>query len=182
MKLEEEKHVQYILSVEKRSNDLESLVMDHLKLSGAYWGLTTLHLLGRLSSVDQDRIIDWVLKCQHESGGFAGNVGHDPHILHTLSAVQVLALFDRMDVLDVDKLCSYVAGLQNEDGSFSGDMWGEIDTRYVIILYSFVRFDILKAFGSVYRKLMFFFQVFIVVQYVVLHYYIAWTKSISKRL
>ncbi|KAK1310698.1 hypothetical protein QJS10_CPA08g01408 [Acorus calamus] len=140
MKLEEEKHVQYILSVEKRSNDLESLVMDHLKLSGAYWGLTTLHLLGRLSSVDQDRIIDWVLKCQHESGGFAGNVGHDPHILHTLSAVQVLALFDRMDVLDVDKLCSCillyvgsssdVAGLQNEDGSFSGDMWGEIDTRF----------------------------------------------------
>ncbi|KAK1325702.1 hypothetical protein QJS10_CPA01g02759 [Acorus calamus] len=82
--------------------------MDHLKLNGAYWGLTTLYLLGRLDSIDQDATIDWVLQCQHESGGFAGNVEHDPHILYTLSAMQILALFDRMDVLDVDKLCNCI--------------------------------------------------------------------------
>ncbi|KAK1273817.1 hypothetical protein QJS04_geneDACA012433 [Acorus gramineus] len=71
-------------------------------------GLTTLYLLGRLDSIDQDAIIDWVLQCQHESGGFAGNVGHDPHIMYTFSIVQVLVLFDRMDVLDVDKLCNCI--------------------------------------------------------------------------
>lgn len=44
----------------------------------------------------------------HCAGGFAGNVGHDPHILYTLSAVQVLALFDKLDVLDVDKVTNCI--------------------------------------------------------------------------
>lgn len=64
------------------------------------------------------------------AGGFGGNHQHDPHILYTLSAVQILALFDRLDAVDADKIANYIAGLQNEDGSFSGDGWGEIDTRF----------------------------------------------------
>ncbi|CAJ1938513.1 unnamed protein product [Sphenostylis stenocarpa] len=105
---------------------------------GASWGLTALDLLGKLDTVDVDEAISWLLSCQHESGGFGGNVGHDPHILYTLSVVQVLALFDKMDVIDVDKdyvaLVGYhIVNLQNEDGSFSGDMWGEVDTRFSYI-------------------------------------------------
>jgi len=42
------------------------------------------------------------------AGGFGGNVGHDPHMLYTLSAVQVLALFDKLDVLDVNKVSSCI--------------------------------------------------------------------------
>jgi geranylgeranyl transferase type-2 subunit beta len=42
------------------------------------------------------------------AGGFGGNVGHDPHVLYTLSAVQVLCLFDRLDVLDVDKVADCI--------------------------------------------------------------------------
>ncbi|KAL3003459.1 hypothetical protein AAZX31_08G108600 [Glycine max] len=128
-----EKHVRYILSVEKRKDNFESVVMEHLRMNGAYWGLTTLDLLGKLHSVDVDEVVSWLMSCQHESGGFGGNVGHDPHILYTLSAVQVLALFDKLNVIDVDKVTSYIVSLQNEDGSFSGDMWGEVDTRFSYI-------------------------------------------------
>nr|POE64586.1 geranylgeranyl transferase type-2 subunit beta 2 [Quercus suber] len=128
-----EKHIQYILTVEKRKDDFVSVVMEHLRMSGAYWGLTTLDLLEKLDTVDVDEVVSWVMKCQHESGGFGGNIGHDPHILYTLSAVQVLALFDKLNVLDIDKVTNYVAGLQNEDGSFSGDIWGEVDTRFSYI-------------------------------------------------
>ncbi|KAJ0094623.1 hypothetical protein Patl1_15945 [Pistacia atlantica] len=131
-----DKHVKYIISVEKKKESFESVVMEHLRLNGAYWGLTTLDLLGKLDAVDKE-VISWIMKCQHESGGFAGNIGHDPHILYTISAVQVLALFDKLDVLDVDKVSNciliHIAGLQNEDGSFSGDMWGEVDTRFSYI-------------------------------------------------
>ncbi|KAL0368381.1 UNVERIFIED_CONTAM: Geranylgeranyl transferase type-2 subunit beta 1 [Sesamum calycinum] len=98
-----EKHVKYILSVEKKKDDFESVVMEHLRVNGAYWGLTTLDILGRLDAVDQDEVVSWIMQCQHESGGFGGNIGHDPHILYTLSAIQVLALFDKIDVLDVEK-------------------------------------------------------------------------------
>nr|KJB31780.1 hypothetical protein B456_005G208400 [Gossypium raimondii] len=120
-----DKHVKYILAVEKNKDSFESVVMDHLRMNGAYWGLTALDLLGKLDSVNVDEVISWILKCQHESGGFSGNIGHDPHILYTLSAVQVLALFNKLDVLDIDKVATY--------GSFSGDMWGEVDTRFSYI-------------------------------------------------
>ncbi|XP_020257952.1 geranylgeranyl transferase type-2 subunit beta 1-like isoform X2 [Asparagus officinalis] len=129
--LESDKHVKYILSIEKKKDDVEALLMEHLRINGAYWGLTTLDILHKISAVDPEEVISWVMKCYHEDcGGFGGNIGHDPHLLYTLSAVQILALFDRIDVLDAEKVSIYVAGLQNEDGSFSGDMWGEIDTRF----------------------------------------------------
>ncbi|PKA63490.1 Protein farnesyltransferase subunit beta [Apostasia shenzhenica] len=129
--LDFQKHVQYIVSVEKKKDSFEALVMEHLRMNGAYWGLTTLDLLHSIDVVDKEEVISWMMSCwDADSGGFAGTVGHDPHLLYTLSAVQILALFDRLDVLDIDKLSSYVVGLQNEDGSFSGDGWGEIDTRF----------------------------------------------------
>ncbi|CAN6974395.1 unnamed protein product [Brassica oleracea var. botrytis] len=129
-----DKHVRYILMTEKKKESFDSVMMDHLRMNGAYWGLTTLALFEKLSSVSLDEVVSWLMTCQHESGGFAGNTGHDPHVLYTLiSAVQILALFDKLDILDVGKVSSYIAGLQNEDGSFSGDMWGEIDTRFSYI-------------------------------------------------
>uniref|UniRef100_M1A4C0 Geranylgeranyl transferase type II beta subunit n=1 Tax=Solanum tuberosum TaxID=4113 RepID=M1A4C0_SOLTU len=42
--------------------------MEHLRLNGAYWGLTTLDIMGKLSAVEQDEVISWVMQCQHESG------------------------------------------------------------------------------------------------------------------
>jgi geranylgeranyl transferase type-2 subunit beta len=71
-----------------------------------------------------------VLKCQHENGGFGGNIDHDPHILYTLSAIQILLIFDELHKIDREKVISYIASLQNSDGSFNGDKWGEVDTRF----------------------------------------------------
>jgi geranylgeranyl transferase type-2 subunit beta len=42
--------------------------MEHLRMNGAYWGLTTLDLLGKLDTVDVDEVVSWVMECQHESG------------------------------------------------------------------------------------------------------------------
>jgi len=42
--------------------------MDHLRMNGAYWGLTTLALLDKLGSVSEDEVVSWVMTCQHESG------------------------------------------------------------------------------------------------------------------
>lgn len=104
-----DEHVRYIVTAEKKKDSFESLVMEHLRASGAYWGLTTLDLLHRLQAVDAAEVVDWIMSCYHpESGGFGGNVGHDPHVLYTLSAVQVLCLFDRLDVLDADKVADCI--------------------------------------------------------------------------
>lgn len=129
--LKVDKHIQYLLSIEKDKDSFMALLMEHLRMNGAYWGLTTLDLLQSIATVDQNEVISWIMSCwDKESGGFAGTVGHDPHLLYTLSAVQILALLNRLDILDVEMVSKYVSGLQNVDGSFSGDVWGEIDTRF----------------------------------------------------
>ena len=72
-------------------------------MSGVYWGLTAMSLLGRdlKAEMGSDKLIAWVLQCQHPSGGFGGNMGHDAHILYTLSALQILALNDALDQVRV---------------------------------------------------------------------------------
>ena len=42
------------------------------------------------------------------TGGFGGNIGHDPHLVTTLNAVQILALFDSINVLDIDKVSNCI--------------------------------------------------------------------------
>jgi hypothetical protein len=80
-------------------------------MSGMYWGLTALYLLDRLGDLDQQTIIDWVLSCRNKDcGGFGSSPRNDPHLLYTLSAVQILALYDRLDLLDADQIakCKWV--------------------------------------------------------------------------
>jgi len=43
---------------------------------------------------------------QAEGGGFGGSERHDPHLLYTLSAVQVLALYDRLHEVDADRIAA----------------------------------------------------------------------------
>ncbi|XP_004365312.2 RAB geranylgeranyl transferase b subunit [Capsaspora owczarzaki ATCC 30864] len=65
-----------------------------------------------------------------QRGGFGASIGHDAHVLSTLSAVQILCLFDRLDAIDEEATVAFVASLQQPDGSFVGDVWGEVDTRF----------------------------------------------------
>lgn len=61
---------------------------------------------------------------------FSGDVGHDPHVLYTLSAIQILALCGKLDTIDRDLTASFIKSLQQPDGCFWGDIWGEVDTRF----------------------------------------------------
>ena len=123
-------HRSYIKRVSEDADAYEYAVSEHLRMSGIYWAATGLELIDQLDALDGPAIVNFVLECQHPNGGFGGNVDHDPHILYTLSAVQILVLFDALPRLDAAKVLEYVAALQQPDGSFSGDEWGEIDTRF----------------------------------------------------
>ena len=58
-------------------------------MSGMYWGLTAMALLGRLEEMDTAAVAEWVLSAQKEGGGFGASPRNDAHLLYTLSAVQV---------------------------------------------------------------------------------------------
>lgn len=62
---------------------------EYLRMSGIYWGLTAMDLMGQLHRMDKEEVLEFIKQCQHECGGIGASLGHDPHLLYTLSAVQV---------------------------------------------------------------------------------------------
>lgn len=84
----------------QRKDEYEYWLTEHLRLNGLYWGLNALHLLGRSDALPRDEVLDFVLSCMHDNGGFGAAPGHDAHMLYTLSAVQILVLLDGMAELD----------------------------------------------------------------------------------
>lgn len=62
---------------------------EYLRMSGIYWGLTVMDLMGQLHRMNREEILVFIKSCQHECGGISASIGHDPHLLYTLSAVQV---------------------------------------------------------------------------------------------
>lgn len=63
---------------------------EFLRMSGIYWGVTGLDLMDKLGRLEKQSIIEFIQKCQcPQTGGISACEGHDPHILYTLSAVQV---------------------------------------------------------------------------------------------
>ncbi|THW49434.1 hypothetical protein D6D21_02457 [Aureobasidium pullulans] len=131
-----QKHVDYIQSLDTRKDELEYWLTEHLRMSGIYWGLTPLYLLGQPDALPRSALLDFVLSCLHENGGFGAAPGHDPHMLYTVSAVQILATLDAFDDLEQRlpgaKHRIVIASLQKPDnGTFAGDEWGETDTRFL---------------------------------------------------
>ncbi|KAK0659265.1 Geranylgeranyl transferase type-2 subunit beta 1 [Lasiodiplodia hormozganensis] len=132
-----DKHVKYIQSLDTRKDELEYWLTEHLRLNGLYWGLTALHLLGHPDALPREGVLDFVISCLHDDGGFGAAPGHDAHMLYTVSAVQIIATLDGFEELErrvpggKEKIGRFIAGLQHETGAFAGDRWGECDTRFL---------------------------------------------------
>lgn len=125
-----QKHVDYIAAYGGKKDEYEYSITEYLRMSGIYWGLTVMDLMGHLDKMNKNEVLQFVQQCQHECGGIGASIGHDPHLLYTLSAVQILTLYDSLDTINTDKVVEYIQNLQQDDGSFYGDKWGEVDTRF----------------------------------------------------
>lgn len=123
-------HRKYVCELDRQRDSFEHVVTEHLRMSGIYWGLAAMEVLGSGDDLDKYEIMKFAKACKHANGGYGGNVGHDAHLLYTLSALQLFAICDCMRHVDVDATAAYIKGLQQTDGSFVGDQWGEVDTRF----------------------------------------------------
>ena len=54
----------------QNTSNFEYFATEHFRMSGVYWGLTALYLVGHLEDMDEEAIIKWVLESQHADGGF----------------------------------------------------------------------------------------------------------------
>lgn len=125
-----QKHIDYIAAYGAKKEDYEYCMTEYLRMSGMYWGLTVMDLMGELDRMDKDQVIQFVQQCQHDCGGFGASIHHDPHLLYTLSAIQILTLYEQVDAVNIEKVVEFIQNLQQDDGSFYGDKWGEVDTRF----------------------------------------------------
>lgn len=130
-----DKHIQYLKQYANEEQGTDQIMSEFLKMSGMYWGLNALCLMKAIdeTSSEVERALEFVKNCQSQTeGGFGAALNHDPHILQTLSAVQILVLLNKChrDYIDIDKCVAYIKSLQQSDGSFFGDKWGEVDTRF----------------------------------------------------
>eukprot|EP01135_Chromosphaera_perkinsii_P000997 Nk52_evm11s156 gene=Nk52_evmTU11s156 len=128
-----DKHIEYLRSYGKENHLYEYGVTEHLRMGGLYWTCTAMGLCGALELMDREGIVAFVqASWDQESGGFGAAPGHDAHLLHTLSAVQIAAIYDEYDKINIDKIVGFVKSLQLPDGSFKGDLSEaiEIDSRF----------------------------------------------------
>jgi geranylgeranyl transferase type-2 subunit beta len=129
-----DKHEKYLKQYANDESGTEQIMSEYLKMSGMYWGLNALYLMDRidLKSDIVQQTLEFIKKSQNSDGGFAAAMNHDSHILHTLSAVQMLVILDKChsDFIDIERCVQYIKSLQQPDGSFFGDKWGEVDTRF----------------------------------------------------
>ena len=84
-------HQTYISKYGEDPDEYEYAMSDFLRMNGLYWGVAVMDLMNSLDKMDKDRIIKFIVECQDpKTGGFRPVQEHDPHILNTLSAVQVI--------------------------------------------------------------------------------------------
>ena len=97
------KHHEFLLSYAKNQNSYEYVMSEWLRASGVYWCLTALQLLHN-QEINEDALYTFVMSCWNkELGGFGASEHHDPHLLYTLSAIQILIIINRLDEVDNDE-------------------------------------------------------------------------------
>jgi geranylgeranyl transferase type-2 subunit beta len=130
-----EKHIEYLLSLDKDSNQtMSSFRAESIRMGGVYWGFTALALLGvPIPEKAKPKLLAFIESCFDESqGGYGWSSGHDAHITATHYAVLVLLQLDALPDTRSGAIIDFVARNQNKDGSFQCDQWGETDLRFAL--------------------------------------------------
>ena len=130
---QKEDHLQFIQKYQKLQEDpdvIDVKLLEHLTMSAYYWAICATKLITSENVLETDKILSFVVRCQHPNGGFGGAIGHDPHLLYTLSAIQILVMLGKLHLINKTTVVQYIKSLELPDGSFAGDEYGEIDTRF----------------------------------------------------
>lgn len=153
-----DQHARFVKQLDEKQDTFEHWTMQHLRVSGIYWGLGAMDVMDRIADMPRDEIVAFATKCRNADGGYGGIERHDSHMLYTLSAVQVLCIMGAEAEIDRDATAAWVAARQQPDGSFVGDQWGEVDTRFSYIALNCLslldrldRVDVAKAAEFVLR-------------------------------
>lgn len=99
-----------------------------------YWNLNAAHLLNfRFPDDLLSRVVNFLVKCRSNIGGFGGGPGQVPHLATTYGAVNALCIIgtpDAYDAINKPMLLNFLYRVRDEKtGAFRMDTDGEIDVR-----------------------------------------------------
>lgn len=95
-----EKHKQFLLACGRDRVSHEYIMAEYLRMSGIYWCLAALDVLNEAGDeLDKEFIVNYIRQNKRDDGGYAAAEGHDSHLLHTLSAVQLSIIINRIDTV-----------------------------------------------------------------------------------
>ena len=127
-----QKHKHYLIACGRDRDSYEYVMAEYLRMSGIYWCMAALDVLNETGEEsDIEFIADFIQRNKREDGGYAAAEGHDSHLLHTLSAVQLSIIINRVDIvsqthkqlysyiyiqIDKEETANFVKSLQQTDG------------------------------------------------------------------
>ena len=154
-KLGKEKHIQYWQRCLKTLLPTAYTSTDSSRMSLGFFILSALDILGAppIPELQRANIREWILRCQHPSGGFCGSPNHrypdacygngeqmDPaNLPATYFALLSLSFVGRLEGVQRAKCLLWLKRLQREDGSFGelvmrdGKIKGGSDMRYCFV-------------------------------------------------
>lgn len=68
----------------------------------SWWVLSSLDMLGKKHWIEQDKLIEFILKSQDDNGGIADRPGDMPDVFHTFFGVCGLSLLGYQGLQEVD--------------------------------------------------------------------------------
>ena len=95
MELDCERHAKFLLKM-ATDRGFEWTMSEYLRMSGIYWSLTALHIIGEHDKLPRAELVNFVKSCQMESGGFCPAPGHHESIVYTLSVCQSHGYYEQI--------------------------------------------------------------------------------------
>jgi geranylgeranyl transferase type-2 subunit beta len=82
----ESKHVVYLKQVSRDTESFEYEVSQHFRMSGIYWCLTAMAVMGRdlATEMDVGPVIDWLFRCQDPDGNVIDHSSTLHYTYHSL--------------------------------------------------------------------------------------------------
>ncbi|XP_067615412.1 protein farnesyltransferase subunit beta [Eurosta solidaginis] len=131
-KFHREEHQRYLESMLRRlPTNYECL--DSSRPWNVYWILQAAHLLSfTFEEETLEHVVQFLTRCRHPNGGFAGGPGQYPHLAPTYAAVNSLCIIGTLSAyraVERDSLIKFLFSVREPDGSFRLHDDGETDVR-----------------------------------------------------
>lgn len=92
-----------------------------------------LYQLNAFDKIDRDALLNWILKCYNEDGGFGCEPGEPSSFIHTIEGVSALFWLGELNKIDREKTINFILSYYEEDGSFSGFFSSDVDTFHAVL-------------------------------------------------